>query len=115
MKLFIITVCLFLGLNAQGQEIDKSRILGKWKVAEIIYLDQPSPRGKDGEKIIWEFLPDGKVINHYHHSTTNYQIRGTLLDMDGYESKIEKLTDKQLVLRERKAFFIRRIICEKID
>jgi hypothetical protein len=104
---------LILGIMSL-QGLDSELLLGKWQTVRVEYLDRDAPWGKEGEKLVLEFKNDGTCINHEFGSATNYSMSGRIVDMGGYKIIIEKLTDKKMVFREKKDFFIRRFFCERI-
>lgn len=112
MWMFLI---LLLPFVVQDKDIDLKQLIGTWQVEKVVYLDHEPVRPKDGEQMIWKFTNDGICINLTHQSETDYSIKGDQLNLDGYCNTIEKLTDQQLVIRENKQFFIRRIVFKKIN
>jgi len=92
-----------------NQTIDEDKLVGIWKAEKIVYVDQQPIEFKDGEHLVWQFTQNGKCINHTHRSEANYKVEKDQVDMDGYSVTIEKLTSNQLIIRENKQFFIRRI------
>ena len=114
MKYGWIIVLIFFAFTFQ-RNIDKEKIIGKWQVVKVDYLDRKPVREFEGQDLIFEFLPDGKCINHRHQSEVDFSVEDDQLDMGGYTSTIEKLTDHELVLRENKHFFVRRFYFKKIQ
>lgn len=109
---FLVTFLLIF--TFQSNEIDQEMILGKWKVVKVEYLDRQPVRDPDGTQLVFEFKRDGTCINHFHNSSSQYKLTENQLDMAGYSSTIEKLTDQELVFRENKQFFLRRFHCKRI-
>lgn len=107
----LILIVLFFNI----QDIVHEKIIGTWQVENVVYLDQQPVRTKDGEHMKWQFTPDGRCLNLTHKSETRYEIKGNQLNMQGYSITIEKLTDQQLVIRENKQFFMRRIYFKKVE
>lgn len=97
-----------------NQGVDIEKIIGTWQVEKVMYLDQQPVRPVDGQELVLKFTADGRCLNLTHRSETNYIIKQDQLNMDGYSNTIEKLSDQQLVLRENKQFFKRRIYFKRI-
>jgi hypothetical protein len=96
------------------QGLDNELLLGKWHTVRVDYLDRDPPGSREGENLVLEFKSNGICINHQFGSETGYTLSGRIVDMGGYKIIIEKLTDKEMVFREKKDFFIRRFFCERV-
>ena len=114
MKYGLVVIVIFFAFTFQ-RDIQNEKIFGKWKVVKVDYLDREPVREQEGQDLVFEFLSNGVCKNLRHNSEVKFSLDDDQLDMGGYTSTIEKLTDDELVFRENKHFFVRRFYCRKIQ
>lgn len=112
---FLMIFSIIGWLEHPGLQTDEAEVLGKWKVVAVKYLDKKPTNPDQGLNLIFEFKAQNKCVNHKDQSEVTYSISGNKLNMDGYVWIIESLNEQQMVVREDKAFFIRKLTLKKIE
>jgi hypothetical protein len=113
-----VFVFFWLGMiisNRQQNPTELQQVLpGSWKVNKVYYLDRQGMNPEQGKDLIFHFTDDGFCLNKKENSRVKYTLEGSRIDMNGYIWIVESFSEKELVVREDKLFFVRKLILEKL-